>query len=163
MDLRRVAVLGGGPAGLLAARLLRLSRPDAQVTVFERQRPGGTYGFGVVLHHRAIGRLAEVDPATHDAIVELGHPLRQWALAREGESITVRNEGGLGVGRAALLQVLAEAATWAGAQVRTGAVASPADVADADLVVVADGHGSTARTSVQEQLGVSLERLDLPY
>src|SRR2546427_6644212 len=125
MDLHRVAVLGGGPAGLLAARLLRLSRRDTQVTVFERQPRGGTYGFGVVLHHRAIRRLADVDPPTHGAVVGLGYPLRQWALAREGESITVSNEGGLGVGRADLLRVLAEAATEAGGPGRNGAPARP--------------------------------------
>jgi anthraniloyl-CoA monooxygenase len=163
MDLRRVAVLGGGPAGLLAARLLRLSRPDAQVTVVERQRKGGTYGFGVVLHHRAIRRLAEVDPPTHQAIVKIGHPLQTWALAREGESITVSNEGGLGVGRAALLRVLAEAATRSGARVRRGRAATPAEVADADLVIGADGSTSAARTSFQEHLGVTLDPLDLPY
>src|SRR5436190_454582 len=138
MDLRRVAVLGGGPAGLLAARLLRLSRPETEVTVFERQQPGGTYGFGVVLHGRAIRRLAEADPPTHEAIVGLGHPLRHWSLAREGESITIRNEGGLGVGRADLLRVLTEAATRAGAQVRAGSLVRPADVVGADLVVGAN-------------------------
>jgi flavin-dependent dehydrogenase len=53
MDLRRVAVVGAGPAGLLAARLLRMSRPEASVTVFERQPAAGTYGFGVVLHRQA--------------------------------------------------------------------------------------------------------------
>jgi anthraniloyl-CoA monooxygenase len=163
MDIRRVAVLGGGPAGLLAARLLRLSRPDAQVTVFERQPPGGTYGFGVVLHHRAIRRLAEADAHTHEAVVKLGHPLRQWALAFEGESITARNEGGLGVGRAALLRLLADAATRAGAEVRTGRVTTPADVADADLVIGADGQGSVARGSAEDHLGVALDALELPY
>jgi anthraniloyl-CoA monooxygenase len=95
--------------------------------------------------------------------VALGHPLRHWTLARDGESITVRNEGGLGVGRAALLRVLADAAARSGVRVRAETPATPADVADADLVIGADGLSSAARGSVQDHLGVSLDPLDLPY
>ena len=39
MNLARVAVLGGGPGGLYAARLLKLSHPDAEVTVYEQSAP----------------------------------------------------------------------------------------------------------------------------
>ena len=46
----RVAVLGGGPGGLYLALLLRRAAPDADVTVFERNRPDDTYGFGVVFY-----------------------------------------------------------------------------------------------------------------
>src|SRR5439155_25523571 len=112
---------------------------------------------------RATHRLAAVDPPTNEAVLSLGHPLRRWTLSREGESVSVSNEGGLGIGRAALLAVLAEAATRAGAEVRTGTFATPADVAEADLVVCADGLGSAARGSVEEHLGVTLDSVELPY
>ena len=44
----RIAVLGGGPGGLLAALLAKRSDPGREVTVFERNRAGDTFGFGVV-------------------------------------------------------------------------------------------------------------------
>ncbi|MET0577736.1 MAG: NAD(P)-binding protein, partial [Ilumatobacteraceae bacterium] len=45
---RRIAVVGGGPGGLFAAMLLKRADPDRHVVVFERNRPDGTFGFGVV-------------------------------------------------------------------------------------------------------------------
>ena len=44
----RIAVLGGGPGGLLAALLAKRSDPGREVTLFERNRAGDTFGFGVV-------------------------------------------------------------------------------------------------------------------
>ena len=38
----RIAVLGGGPGGLLAALLAKRGDPGREVTVFERNRPGDT-------------------------------------------------------------------------------------------------------------------------
>src|ERR1700679_2947092 len=49
MELRRAAVLGGGPGGLYAARLLKLARPSCDVVVYEQGEPGTTFGFGVGL------------------------------------------------------------------------------------------------------------------
>ena len=61
MQLRRVGVLGGGPGGLYAARLLKLARPSCDVIVYEQGEPGSTFGFGVGLAASA-GHLFASDP-----------------------------------------------------------------------------------------------------
>ncbi len=44
----RIAVIGGGPAGLYFAILMKKWQPSSEITVFERNRPDDTFGFGVV-------------------------------------------------------------------------------------------------------------------
>ncbi|MGY3419660.1 2-polyprenyl-6-methoxyphenol hydroxylase-like FAD-dependent oxidoreductase [Bradyrhizobium sp. F1.13.4] len=45
----KVAIIGGGPAGLYAAILLKKQRPGAEIAVYERNRADDTFGFGVVV------------------------------------------------------------------------------------------------------------------
>src|SRR4051812_41001160 len=58
----RVAVLGGGPAGLYFAIAMKLRDPGHQVAVFERNRPDDTFGWGVVLSDETLANLAANDP-----------------------------------------------------------------------------------------------------
>ena len=54
----RAACIGGGPAGLYFAISMKLRDPAHEVTVFERNRPDDTFGWGVVLSDEALGNLA---------------------------------------------------------------------------------------------------------
>ena len=42
----KVHVIGGGPAGLYFAILAKKAWPQMRITVFERNRPDDTFGFG---------------------------------------------------------------------------------------------------------------------
>ena len=59
----RIAVLGGGPGGLLAALLAKRGDPAREVTVFERNRAGDTFGFGVVFSDATLDGIDAADPA----------------------------------------------------------------------------------------------------
>ena len=85
MELQRVAVLGGGPGGLYAARLLKLARPACEVVVHEQGVPDETFGFGVGLAARTQRRLAEADPASLDDILAnaWSHDMRMRVGGRE--------------------------------------------------------------------------------
>ncbi|HEY2222449.1 FAD-dependent monooxygenase [Actinomycetospora sp.] len=145
MELNRVAVLGGGPGGLYAARLCKLARPECEVVVYEQGAPDETFGFGVGLAARTQRRLAEADPASLDDILAgaWSHDMRMRVGGREaGMSVSSL----VAVGRAELLAVLARHAEEAGVKLEFG-VRRSADELDADLVIAADGVGSATRSS----------------
>ncbi len=48
----KIHVIGGGPAGLYFASLMKKAWPQTRITVFERNRPDDTFGFGVVSRTR---------------------------------------------------------------------------------------------------------------
>ncbi|MFC5061144.1 FAD-dependent monooxygenase [Actinomycetospora atypica] len=145
MNLERVAVLGGGPGGLYAARLLKLARPDCEVVVHEQGVPDETFGFGVGLAARTQRRLAEADPASLDDILGCAwsHDMRMRVGGREaGMSVSSL----VAVGRAELLSVLQRHAEDAGVKLEFGARRTAAEL-DADLVIAADGVGSASRAA----------------
>ncbi len=145
MELQRVAVLGGGPGGLYAARLLKLARPSCEVVVHEQGVPDETFGFGVGLAARTQRRLAEADPASLDDILAnaWSHDMRMRVGGREaGMDVSSL----VAVGRAELLAVLQRHAEDAGVKLEFGARRSAAEL-DADLVIAADGVGSATRSA----------------
>ncbi|MEO6702445.1 MAG: 2-polyprenyl-6-methoxyphenol hydroxylase, partial [Jatrophihabitantaceae bacterium] len=66
---RRVAIVGGGPAGLFLARMVRLRQPEVAVDLYERKGIQDTFGFGVSLSDRTLHQIVRNDPATHERIV----------------------------------------------------------------------------------------------
>ncbi|WP_018331829.1 FAD-dependent monooxygenase [Actinomycetospora chiangmaiensis] len=145
MKLDRVAVLGGGPGGLYAARLIKLAQPGCDVVVHEQGVPDQTFGFGVGLAARTQRKLAEADPASLDDILATAwsHDMRM----RVGERSAGMSVNSLvAVGRADLLRVLQRHAENAGVKLEFG-TRRTADELDADLVIAADGVGSATRSA----------------
>ena len=71
--MKRIVCLGGGPAGLYAAILLRKARPSARIEVYERNRPDDTFGWGVVFSDRTMENFRTADPESHRAIISSFH------------------------------------------------------------------------------------------
>jgi anthraniloyl-CoA monooxygenase len=163
MPGRRIAIVGGGPAGLTAARILRLRQPSWQVTVLERQPPEATFGYGVGLSFTALDRLAAADAELAGAIRAAAVSVAIWTMRRDGVSLSARNSHGLAIGRAALLRVLRRHAAAAGAVVRTGRPVRLAEVAGADVIVAADGAGSLVRAELAARLGATVRHGELAY
>ena len=162
MGIARVNVLGGGPGGLLAARLLA-TQPGFEVRVQEKLGEGASHGFGVALTHEVLDRVSEVDAEAGRRLRGLTRPLSRWTLRRGSEAVTVDNRGGAAIGRTAMLQELRLLATEAGARVSNGVVASVSDATEADIVIGADGVGSATRNQFAEALGATSEQVPLPY
>ncbi|MFW6773616.1 FAD-dependent monooxygenase [Nocardioides sp. CPCC 205120] len=165
MDLRSVAVLGGGPGGLYVARLLKLRWPDCDVRVHEQSPPATTFGFGVGLATRTQRNLSAADPATFDDIVARSHP-HDMAMA-VGDSRVQLSVGNLiAIGRSTLLEVLRDHALAAGVRIEHGRRVDVEELRSdpaVDLVVAADGIGSTVRERYAAELGARVTTHDNLY
>src|SRR5450756_1890400 len=66
----KIAIIGGGPAGLYSAILLRKQRPQAEITVYERNRADDTFGFGVVFSDATLDNFEKYDAPSYRRITE---------------------------------------------------------------------------------------------
>lgn len=62
----KYSIIGGGPGGLLSAILLKLDDPSHEVTVYERNAPDSTFGFGVVFSDDTLANLEAADAVLLD-------------------------------------------------------------------------------------------------
>ena len=143
----RIVCVGGGPAGLYLALLMKKADPGHDVTVLERNRPDDTFGFGVVFSDATLDRFAEADPETHDAIVRSFAHWDDVDVHYQGQVLTSTGHGFAGMARQRLLDILQRRCADLGVRLRfQSEVTDLSAWADADLIVAADGVNSALRT-----------------
>ncbi len=148
----KVAVLGGGPAGLYFAISMKLRDAAHDVTVFERNRADDTFGWGVVLSDETLDNLAANDPKSAAAIREHFAYWDDIAVIHKGVRTLSTGHGFCGIGRMRLLLLLQERARELGVDLRFQTeVGDRAELmAEYDLVIAADGLNSRTRTEFAE-------------
>ncbi|HEX4885158.1 MAG TPA: bifunctional salicylyl-CoA 5-hydroxylase/oxidoreductase [Casimicrobiaceae bacterium] len=146
----RVLCLGGGPAGLYLALLLKRADPRHEVRVLERNRAGDTFGWGVVFSDQTLGNLDAADPPTAREIAGAFNHWDDIDVHFRGRTITSGGHGFCGIGRKRLIDILSRRCQALGVDLRYAT-----DVADdeaaarefrADLVIAGDGINSRVRT-----------------
>ena len=146
--MKRIVCLGGGPAGLYAAILLRKALPSARIEVYERNKPDDTFGWGVVFSDETLGNFQAADPESHAAIVASFHHWDDIAIHFRGETFVSGGHGFAGIARKRLLNLLQERARALGVhQYFEHPVTDVASLQDADLVIAADGVNSITRNA----------------
>jgi anthraniloyl-CoA monooxygenase len=145
----RIAVIGGGPGGLYAAVLLKRLDPAREITVWERNAPDDTFGFGVVLSDETLGGIEHADPTVHRC---LQREFVRWDdidIGHRGQTLTSGGHGFAALGRRRLLEILHERCESLGVRLRFCTPAPPAAelAADHDLVIAADGVHSATRAA----------------
>jgi 2-polyprenyl-6-methoxyphenol hydroxylase-like FAD-dependent oxidoreductase len=152
-----VGCIGGGPGGLLPARLVRLADPATRVTVHERNAPDATFGFGVVFSDRTLTEFAQADPETHRRITGASERWPDMEIRYRGERIRYGGFGFSAIARKTLLQILQEQAREAGVDIVFEEPVGLDELAGADLVVAADGVNSATREALSEHVQPSIE------
>ncbi|MBR0709252.1 bifunctional salicylyl-CoA 5-hydroxylase/oxidoreductase [Bradyrhizobium liaoningense] len=147
----KVAIIGGGPAGLYAAILLKKQRPSADITVYERNRPDDTFGFGVVFSDATLDNFEKHDLPSYRRITQEFAYWDDIAVHFRGTVHRVGGNGFCGCSRQKLLLILQERARELGVVLLFEVdIDDEARFADADLVVLADGINSRFREKYVE-------------
>ena len=142
----KAVAIGGGPAGLFFALLLKKADPRHEVTVYERNRLDDTFGFGVVFSEATEEALAQADPEVTAAMAAQSHHWDDIEIHHRGNVLTSTGHGFSGLSRETLLGILAERCCSLGVRLcLEREIRDPEDLRDAELVLAADGANSLVR------------------
>lgn len=142
----RIVCIGGGPAGLYFAILMKKLNPAHQITVVERNKPYDTFGWGVVFSDATMDNMREWDPVTADEIQVAFNHWDDIELHFKGQAIRSGGHGFVGIGRKKLLNILQARCEQMGVELVFNQDAkSDLEYADADLIIAADGINSGIR------------------
>jgi anthraniloyl-CoA monooxygenase len=149
----KVDIIGGGPAGLYFAILMKKSWPDTRITVFERNRPEDTFGFGVVFSDETLDNFEQHDRETYRAL--RGH-FAYWddiEINFRGTQHRIGGNGFCGCSRTTLLKILNRRARSLGVELEfQREITDIGELADsADLVIGADGINSRVRQTFADR------------
>src|SRR5690606_5528420 len=136
----RIASIGGGPAGLYFSILAKKAFPHAEITVFERNKPDDTFGFGVVFSDATMENFAQADPETHKAITDSFAHWDDIDIIFKGQTLNSTGHGFSGMSRQLMLTILQDRCAELGVELRFQHEVKDLDpFADYDLVLAADG------------------------
>jgi len=155
----KIACVGAGPAGLYFAISMKLRDPSHDITVFERNAPGVTFGWGVVFSDQTVENLQANDPKSAKVIADEFAHWDDIDVHFGGETITSSGHGFIGIGRKRLLEILQDRARELGVGIEFNAECDPADPkwSDYDLVIASDGINSRFRDAYEDAFGVDVE------
>ena len=152
--LQRILCIGGGPAGLYFALLMKARQPALEITVIERNRPFDTFGWGVVLSDQTLGNLAAADAESAQLIGDAFHHWDDIQVFFKGGHVRSGGHGFCGIGRKRLLNILQDRCLALGVELIFETDAADDQVLaaqyNADLVIASDGLNSRIRQRYAE-------------
>ena len=159
-----ISIVGGGPAGLYFALLMKKLNPSHQVTIVEQNPAGATYGWGVVFSDRALSFLKESDPKSYS---DIEAALKTWddqTIIHKGQAVKIDGSGYSGISRLTLLHILQEHCRRHGVEMHFATRLPDASrFDDCDVIVGADGVGSVVRQQYAGQFQPSMSLLSNKY
>ena len=160
----KIAVIGGGPAGLYFSYLMKRDNPGHEIRVIEQNPRGATFGFGVVFSDRALEFLRADDEDTYQYLTPHMESWPDLKIVHKDEHMAIDGNGFAAIGRLEFLNLLQARCESVGVELEFDSVVQSLDgQGDADLIVAADGVNSVVRRNNAEAFQTSETQLENPF
>ena len=149
----RIACIGGGPASLYFSLLMRQVDPRTEISVYERNREGETFGWGVVFSDETLAHFEAADPTTYAAITQAFVRWGEIDTFVGGARVRSTGHGFCGLARKRLLKILGARCRELGVRLLfEREIPDPRALqGEVDLLVGADGVQSVVRSTFAER------------
>jgi anthraniloyl-CoA monooxygenase len=154
-----INIIGGGPAGLYFAILMKKAEPRRRIRIYERNGPDDTFGWGVVFSGKTLANLRAADAESHAEITKQFEAWDNVDVVHRDDKISIHGNSFSGIARLQLLKILQRRAEELAVEIsfRTEINDVEALRSECDLLVAADGVNSTVRLQYLEQLKPQLD------
>jgi anthraniloyl-CoA monooxygenase len=155
----KINIIGGGPAGMFFAILMKQADAAHQIAVYERNGPDDTFGWGVVFSGKTLANLRAADPDSHAEITRSFAAWDNVDVVHRDSKISIHGNSFSGIARLQLLKLLQQRCEQLGIELMFRTEVPDVELlrADCDLLVAADGVNSTARKQYSHPFVTSLD------
>ncbi len=159
MLFMRINIIGGGPAGMYFAILMKQADAAHEITIYERNGPDDTFGWGVVFSGKTLTNLHAADETTHAEITRAFAAWDNVDVVHGNQKISIHGNSFSGIGRLQLLKILQRRCEQLGVGLKFRTEIADLDSlrTSCDLLVAADGVNSTARKQYAPHFSPSLD------
>src|SRR5436309_996684 len=156
----KINIIGGGPAGMYFAILMKTADAAHDITIYERNGPDDTFGWGVVFSGKTLRNLRAADEASHAQITRAFAAWDNVDVVHRQEKISIHGNSFSGIARLQLLKILQRRSEQLGVQFLFRTEVSDLDSlrSNCDLLVAADGVNSTARKQYSAHFRPTLDK-----
>jgi anthraniloyl-CoA monooxygenase len=155
----KINIIGGGPAGMYFAILMKKARPANEITIYERNGPDDTFGWGVVFSGKTLANLRAADIESHAEITRAFEAWDNVDVVCDDTKISIHGNSFSGISRLQLLKILQRRCEQLGVELRFREEIPDVDSLrkDGHLLVAADGVNSTTRRQYSNRFIPSLD------
>jgi len=155
----KINVIGGGPAGLYFAILMKKASASHQITIYERNGPDDTFGWGVVFSGRTLANLRAADEVSHAEITREFEAWDNVDVVHRDAKVSIHGNSFSGIARLQLLKILQRRAEELDVKIEFHSEIQDVESLsqNCDLLLAADGVNSTVRSRYAEQFQPALD------